>query len=161
MLLWCAASGLQSAFDQDPLSEVSVAGATANVEVWVGLRALLGLYPGYGLNQAEELRRQAYAVPAALAVTSVFALAFEVGDLLSRLLLVSGFLGLLLLAPLLRHFVKRGMMRIGLWPSKKSIFLSAKRLVLPARIARTELPTPRACAAAPPPRRPTPSGGPP
>lgn len=118
MLLWCAASGLQSAFDQDPLSEVSVAGATANVEVWVGLRALLGLYPGYGLNQAEELRRQAYAVPAALAVTSVFALAFEVGDLLSRLLLVSGFLGLLLLAPLLRHFVKRGMMRIGLWPSK-------------------------------------------
>ncbi len=79
---------------------------------------MLGVYPGYGLNQAEELRRQAYAVPAALAVTSVFAPAFEVGDLLSRLLLVSGFLGLLLLAPLLRHFVKRGMMRIGLWPSK-------------------------------------------
>ncbi len=76
MLLWCAASELQSAFDQDPLSEVSVAGATANVEAWVGLRALLGVYPGYGLNQAEELRRQAYAVPAALAVTSVFALAF-------------------------------------------------------------------------------------
>lgn len=67
LLLWCAASGLQSAFDHNLLSEVSVAGVTANVEVWVGLRALLGLYPGYDLNQAEELRRQAYAVAAALA----------------------------------------------------------------------------------------------
>ena len=53
---------LQSAFGQGPLSEVSVAGATASVEVWIGLRALLGLYPGYGLNQAKELRRQTYAV---------------------------------------------------------------------------------------------------
>src|SRR5215204_2908581 len=39
----------------------------------------------------------------------------QVGNLLSRLLLGSGFLGLLLLAPLLRHFVKWWMMRGGLW----------------------------------------------
>ncbi len=117
VLVWWAASALQAVFGRGELSEVSVAGAATNVGVWVGLRALLGLYPGYGLDQAEELRRQTYAVAAALAVTSVFALAFHVGDLLSRLLLVSGFAGLLLFAPLVRHFVKRGMMRSGLWPS--------------------------------------------
>jgi len=83
--------------------------------VWVGLRALLGLYPGYGLDNVEELRRQTYTVAASLAITSIFALAFQVGVLLSRLLLGSGFVGLLLLAPLLRHFVKWWMMRGGLW----------------------------------------------
>jgi hypothetical protein len=30
------------------------------IPVWVGLRAVLGLYPGYGLGQVEELRRQTF-----------------------------------------------------------------------------------------------------
>jgi hypothetical protein len=29
--------------------------------VWVVLRAVLGLYPGYGLSAVDELRRQSYA----------------------------------------------------------------------------------------------------
>jgi hypothetical protein len=78
------------------------------VGLWIVLRALLGLYPGYGVDYAEELRRQTYAMAAALAMTSIFALVFHVGNLLSRLLLVASFLGLLISAPLLRYFVKWG-----------------------------------------------------
>src|SRR5215212_248813 len=106
------------------LSEIAIVGNVSNVLVWVGLRALLGLYPGYGIDQVEELRRQTYAVGATLAIISIFALVFHVGDLLSRLLLVLGFLSLLLLAPLMRHFVKRGMMRAGVW-GKPVVILEA------------------------------------
>ena len=66
---------LQGAFGRSELSAISIASATANLGVWVGLRALLGLYPGYGLNYVEELRRQTYAVAATLVITSIFALA--------------------------------------------------------------------------------------
>jgi len=115
LLVWGTAFIVKSMWGQGELTVISVPAIAANVVVWVGLRALLGLYPGYGLNQVEELRRQTYAVATALAVTSVLALAFQLGDLLSRVLLGSGFLGLLFLAPLLRPFVKWWMMRIGLW----------------------------------------------
>jgi membrane-bound acyltransferase YfiQ involved in biofilm formation len=117
-LVWYAASIFQDAFGRGAtFSVVSATGIAANVGVWVGLRAVLGLYPGYGLDYVEELRRQTYAVAATLAIISVFALASQVGDLLSRLLLFSGLLGLLILAPLHRHFVKRGLRDVGLWPS--------------------------------------------
>jgi Undecaprenyl-phosphate galactose phosphotransferase WbaP len=124
LLIWYAAFALQGAFGRGELSAFSIAGATANVGVWVGLRALLGLYPGYGLNYVEELRRQTYAVAATLMITSVFALAFQVGDMLSRLLLVFGFLGLLNLAPPLRYLVKRGTLQLGLW-GKPVVILGA------------------------------------
>src|SRR5829696_5804371 len=114
-VVWGAAFIVASVWGRGELSGISVPAVAATVGVWVGLRALLGLYPGYGLDNVEELRRQTYAVAASLAITSIFALAFQVGVLLSRLLLGSGFVGLLLLAPLLRHFVKWWMMRGGLW----------------------------------------------
>ena len=130
LLIWRAAFIVQSAWGrgdvwgQAELSDISIAIVAVNVGVWVGLRACLGLYPGYGLDQTEELRRQTYAVAATLAIVSVFALAFQVGDLLSRLLLVSGFLGLMLFAPLLRSFAKWGMMRAGAW-GKPVVILGA------------------------------------
>src|SRR5215218_7684350 len=126
LLIWYAASVLQGAFGRSELSAISIAGATANVGVWVGVRALLGLYPGYGLNYVEELRRQTYAVAASLAITSIFALAFQVGELLSRPLLVFGYFGLLILAPPLRYLVKRGTARLGLW-GKAVVILGAGR----------------------------------
>lgn len=82
--------------------------------VRIGLRALLGLYPGYGLDAAEEPRRGTYAVASTLAITIVFAVALHVGDLPSRLLAFGGFAGLALLAPLVRHFARRGVMKLGL-----------------------------------------------
>jgi Undecaprenyl-phosphate galactose phosphotransferase WbaP len=126
LLVWYTASIFQGAFGRGALLDVSVAGAAANVGVWVGLRALLGLYPGYGLDYVEELRRQTYALAASLAITSIFAFAFQVGDLLSRPLLVSGYFGLLILTPPLRYLVKRGMARLGLW-GKAVVILGAGR----------------------------------
>src|SRR5918994_4762163 len=115
LTVWGLASVLQDIFGQGPLSQVAAASIVTHLLVWVSVRALVGLYPGYGLSQTEELRRQTYAVVATLAITAIFALAFQVGDLFSRLLLGLGFLGLLFLAPLLRYLVKWGMIRVGLW----------------------------------------------
>lgn len=123
-LVWYLASTVQGVWGRGDLSEIAVVGNVSNVLVWVGLRALLGLYPGYGLDQAEELRRQTYALASTLAIVSISALVFQIGDSLSRLLLVFGFLSLLVLAPLVRHLVKRGLMRAGVW-GKPVIILGA------------------------------------
>lgn len=126
LVVWGFAFTLHDALGRGPLSEVAATSIITNLLVWTGMRALVGLYPGYGLGQAEELRRQTYAVLATLATTAIFALAFQVGDLLSRLLLGLGFLGLLFLAPVLRYFVKWGMMRAGLW-GKSVVILGADK----------------------------------
>ena len=114
-LIWGVAYVLQSIWGRGPLTEIAAAAVIPTVAVWVGLRALLGLYPGYGLDQVEVLRRHAYSVFATVAITAVFAVAFQYGYLLSRLMLILGFLGVLLLAPLTQYLVKQGMRSIGLW----------------------------------------------
>lgn len=86
--------------------------AVPSVAAWVGL---LGLYPGYGLNQPEELRRGSYAVLSAVAAVAVFAWAFWVRGSLPRVQLTVSFLGLPLLAPVARHLIKGTMKRVGLW----------------------------------------------
>ena len=123
-LVWEGASLLQGIWGHGPLSGLMLAGIVTNTAAWVGLRALLGLYPGYGLDQVEELRRQTYALLGSLAITSVFAIAFQIGDSVSRLLSVVGFLSLLFLSPVVRYFVKRGLARVGLW-GKPVIVLGA------------------------------------
>jgi Undecaprenyl-phosphate galactose phosphotransferase WbaP len=74
-----------------------------------------GLYPGYGMNVSEELRRQTHALLATLAFAAVFALTFQIGDTISRFLMGFVFLGLLLCSPLMRHCVKGWMMGHGVW----------------------------------------------
>jgi Undecaprenyl-phosphate galactose phosphotransferase WbaP len=115
LVVWESASVLQSIWGKGTLSEVTAAAMLPVMAAWIGLRALLGLYPGYGLDAAEELRRHTYAVFATMAMVAIFAVGFHVGDRLSRLLLVSFFLGLLVLAPLTQYFVKRGLKEVGLW----------------------------------------------
>jgi hypothetical protein len=85
------------------------------IAMWIGLRMLLGLYPGYGWDAVDELRRHTYATISTLAILAVFALSLQVGDLLSRLLLALVFLGLLLVAPFVRFLVKSGLHRAQLW----------------------------------------------
>jgi hypothetical protein len=65
-LVWYVASILQDAFGRNALSTISVAGMIEPVALWVGARALLGLYPGYGLNNDQDFRRQIFATIAAL-----------------------------------------------------------------------------------------------
>ena len=114
-LIWSVAYVLQGIWGRGPLSEIAIMVIIPSVVAWIGLRAMLGLYPGYGLDWVEELRRHTYSVFATLSITAIFALAFQFGDLLSRLLLVGGFLGLLLLSPFSQYFTKQYMRKIRAW----------------------------------------------
>lgn len=126
LLIWEAAYVSQSVWGSGPLSDFAVASVVPNVVVWVGLRALLGLYPGYGLDRVEELRRQTYAVLATAAITALFAVALQVGDSLSRLQLVVAFASLLLLAPLLQYLAKRTISKAGVWGKPVMVFGSGE-----------------------------------
>ncbi len=120
--VWEVASLLQGLWGRGALTAAAGASVVPVVAVWLGLRALLGLYPGYGLDSVETLRRHTYAVLAAMAMLAVFAVGFRAEELLSRLLLTLVFVGLLVISPLAQHCVKRGLRRGGLWGKPVMIF---------------------------------------
>lgn len=114
LLVWEAAYLLQGVWG---IWEISVGFATvvaSGVAVWVGLRALMGLYPGYGLDAVEELRWHTHSALATLGIMTTFALGLGAGGV-SLLLLVAVFVGSLLLAPPGRYLVRRVMRRFGIW----------------------------------------------
>jgi Undecaprenyl-phosphate galactose phosphotransferase WbaP len=129
VLVWLAAYELQSIWgrwEDFPIQTVMVLGVFV-VAVWIGLRSLMGLYPGYGLSSAERLRRHTYSVVGTFAAVS-FAIALiplgaiasklgliEVVGRLPRLLLALGFVGILLLSPLVQALARWGTWRIGIW----------------------------------------------
>ena len=116
LALWQAAFVLHGLVGHTAHStDIAIASTVPYIVVWVGLRASLGLYPGYGLDQVEELRRQTIALLSTVSIIVVLAFASQLGDSLSRVLLFVWSLGLLLVSPVVRHFVKRAMMKIGLW----------------------------------------------
>jgi Undecaprenyl-phosphate galactose phosphotransferase WbaP len=115
LAVWQVAVVLQEILGRGLLSQVALVSVVPEVAVWIGLRALLGLYPGYGLSQVEELRRQTLALFTAAAVVTVLAFALLMSGLLSRILLFAWCLGLLVLAPLVRYLVKRMIIQVGLW----------------------------------------------
>jgi len=125
LVVYGAARVVQGIWGRGELSEVAIAAVVPSVLVWVGLRALLGLYPGYGLDAAERLRRHAYSVFATLAVLAVSVVGLQIGNMLSRILLAFAFLGLLVLTPPVQHFVKLGMNKAKLW-GKPVIIVSYK-----------------------------------
>jgi Undecaprenyl-phosphate galactose phosphotransferase WbaP len=115
LVLWQVAAMIQLLWGNGALTTVAIAGMVPNIVVWVGLRSLLGLYPGYGLGQVEELRRQTFALFATLAITTVFAFASSTAESLSRIFLFAWILGLLLTAPLARYCAKLALKKLGLW----------------------------------------------
>ena len=115
LLVWWVASVLQGVWGQGAFSASSVAILVPVTVGWVAIRAFLGLYPGYGLDSVERLRRHTYSAVAPLALLAIFALAFQVGDRLSRLLLVLVFLGLLALGPFAQPLTRWVLKRIGWW----------------------------------------------
>jgi Undecaprenyl-phosphate galactose phosphotransferase WbaP len=125
LVVWGVAYVAQRIWGHGELSEVAAAAIVPSVMVWIGLRALLGLYPGYGWDSAERLRRHTYSVFATLGVLAVVAVGFQIGNLLSRILLAFAFLGLLFLTPFVQHFVRLGMKKAELW-GKRVIILSYK-----------------------------------
>ncbi len=106
---------LQEVWPSASPSQITLASILPSIVVWICARALLGLYPGYGLTTAEKLRRQTHALGVTAAIIAIFALTFHVGILLPRSLLAIGFLGLLFLAPLWLAFVKSMLIKADIW----------------------------------------------
>ena len=115
VVVWGLACALLGVWGWEPAPGTVLPVAASTIVVWVGLRALLGLYPGYGLSSVEELRRHTYALFAALAVLAVLTVGFQVGDLLSRPLLALVFSMLLLLAPFVRSLAEWALKEVGWW----------------------------------------------
>lgn len=115
LLIWKGSSILQSLWGNGALSQMTTFAMVAVITSWIGLRALLGLYPGYGLDPVEQLRRHTYAAFATLAMLAIFALGFQLGLLLSRLLLALVFLGLLVLTPFAQYLMKSWLNTLGVW----------------------------------------------
>jgi Undecaprenyl-phosphate galactose phosphotransferase WbaP len=115
ILIWLTAYGLQGAWGRGPLSDVSVGTVVCSLGVWIAVRSLMGLYPGYGLSPAERLRRHTNSVFVSLAAAAVLSIVIYPEGSPSRLLLALGFAGLLLFAPLVQGLVRWGMWRVGLW----------------------------------------------
>ena len=126
LLVLAVAVLLQGIWGNGSLSTITIATTVPTVALLIGLRALMGLYPGYGLGAVEEVRRHTYAALAALAVLAVFAVALQVGGMLSRLVLVLFFSGLLVVAPFTRYLTKRVLRRAGAWGRPVVIFGSGQ-----------------------------------
>src|SRR5919107_1928016 len=115
VLICTVAYALQSVWGDGRLSEVARAVTVPSIAVWIGLRVQLGLYPGYGLDSVERLRRHVYSVCGTVAILAVFALGLQIGDLISRLVLGVTFLGLLFITPLSQYLTRRVLKRLELW----------------------------------------------
>ncbi len=108
LAVWGVAIVVRAAWGNSTIAGVLPTNMIAGVlpvAVWVVLRAVLGLYPDYGFNAVDELRRQSYATLGALIVTSTF-LGLRPGQDVSRSVLIAGYLTLLVVAPLVRQLVK-------------------------------------------------------
>jgi hypothetical protein len=106
LAMWGMAFVLQGVLGRWPLSAIAMASIVPNIIVWVWMRAALGLYPGWDLDRAQERRRQTYALLATLTIITVFAFASQLGNSIPRVFLFAWALGLLVAAPVVRHFVK-------------------------------------------------------
>ena len=136
LAMWQAAFALQSVLGLSPPS--AIASIVPNIVAWIGLRAVVGLYPGYGLDQVEELRRQTLALLATLTIIAVFAFASQLSISLSPVFLFAWALGLLLVAPVARHVVKAMMRSFGWW-GKPVVVLGAHKVVAQiVNVLRTE-----------------------
>jgi hypothetical protein len=117
LAVWGVAILIRAAWGTSTIAGVLPTNTIAGVlpvAVWVALRAVLGLYPGYGINAVDELRRQSYATLGALIIASTF-LGLHQGQDVSRSVLIGGFLVLLIAAPLVRQLVKWSLEKARLW----------------------------------------------
>ncbi|MEJ7872177.1 MAG: hypothetical protein WKF67_07940 [Rubrobacteraceae bacterium] len=86
-------------------ADVMLTGVVPSLVLWIVLRSLLGLYPGYGMDPAQELRLQTYSSVLTLAVVSIILFTTEMGGLFFHLLPL-GIFGLVLAVPVVRGGTK-------------------------------------------------------
>ena len=126
LLILQGAALLQGIWGQGTSPTMTVATTVPAVGLWVGLRALMDLYPGYGLDAVQEVRRHTYAALAVLATLAILAVSFRVSGTLSRLLLVLFFSGLLIGVPFARYLTKVVLKKVGVWGKPIVIFGSGQ-----------------------------------
>lgn len=95
-------------------ADVMLTGVVPSLVLWIVLRSLLGLYPGYGMDPAQELRLQTYSSVLTLAVVSIILFTTEMGGLFFHLLPL-GIFGLVLAVPVFRGGTKWVLRRANLW----------------------------------------------
>jgi hypothetical protein len=78
--MWGVAFVLEFVMGRGVLSEGTIVSIAPSVVAWVWMRAALGLYPGYGLDRAQGLRRETFALFATVAIIAVFALASQLDN---------------------------------------------------------------------------------
>lgn len=113
--------------------DLMLVGVVPSLVLWIVLRSLLGLYPGYGMDPAQELRLQTYSSVLTLAVVSIILFTTEMGGLFFHLLPL-GIFGLVLAVPVVRGGTKWVLRRANLW-GKPVIVLGESDAV--ARLVRT------------------------
>jgi hypothetical protein len=111
LAIWGAACVFQGVLGRWPLSAITIAAVAPNAVIWVWMRAALGLYSlGYGLARVEEIRRQTFALFATVGIILVFTFSSQLGGLIPRTVLFGWALGLLVVAPVVRHYVKASLL---------------------------------------------------
>ena len=83
--------------------------------IFVLVRSGFSLYPGYGLNPAEELRRLTLSSLLVIAVFTVGGTLFRFAQDYSRLVLALSALAMLVVLPSARAAVKRGLSSASIW----------------------------------------------
>lgn len=114
-------------------ADVIVAGVVPSLVLWILLRSLLGLYPGYGMDQAQELRLQTYSSVLTLVVVSGILFTMDMGGLFFHLLPL-GVFGLVLAVPVVRSGIKWLLRHANLW-GKPVVVLGESEAA--ARLVRT------------------------
>jgi Undecaprenyl-phosphate galactose phosphotransferase WbaP len=100
------------------------------IVILILLRVMFGLYPGYGLNPADELRRQTQSSAFVLFFTLAGGALFQFNLTYSRIVLVLGGILILLVLPITRAFLK--------WQLSKTPFYGTSVWVL-GNLDQTEL----------------------
>ena len=119
---------LPGLFRFDPFSPVGT-----YVSLWpalallVGVRAVFGLYPGYGMNPAEELRRQTLASLAVLFFVLAGATLFRFAEVYSRVVLGLAAAFTLLFLPLVRAGLKSVLARTRYYGESVWLLGASKR----------------------------------
>lgn len=97
------------------------------VLVLLAMRAAFSLYPGYGLNPAEELRRQTVSTLLVVATFGIGGTLFRFSQDYSRLVLTLVALAMLLLLPPARALTKRLLARTDLYGETTWVLGQSKR----------------------------------
>lgn len=114
-MFWGVALVVEAYWNPIGFEEVFVKGVVPSLTLWMMIRLMLGLYPGYRNDPVQELRLQTHSSVVVLAVITIAAATVGMGERFFYALLPIGALGLLLVAPVARSWSRRHLVRTGMW----------------------------------------------